>query len=106
MKEPMTGWLRLSLPAALLFTALAAAPQIARPAPVAAQTAQAVGACGTVTSFTAPTTASNGSITIAGQTFVIAAGSTVSGAVTPTVGSDICIQGQVSGGAPQTITSV
>jgi len=60
--------------------------------------------CGLVDGYTAPTTVSAGSLTIAGQTIVLAPGTTLNGAGV-TVGNNLCAnfttdpQGQVTGGS-------
>jgi hypothetical protein len=57
-----------------------------------------VNICGTVTAYTAATSTVPGSITIAGITFPIAAGTVFTGTVGPAVGTNLCLSTQVGGG--------
>lgn len=50
-----------------------------------------VNVCGTVTAYTAATTATAGTITVAGNTLTINAGANFVGAVQPTVGLGVCL---------------
>ena len=64
---------------------------------ITANAATAVEVCGAVTAFTAATAAVPGSITIGGQTFPIAAGTTLDGQGLATVGADLCLDATANG---------
>src|SRR5947209_2941372 len=71
---------------------------------VSTATTATLNVCGTVTTFTAATSTATGTVVIAGQTFVIASGTTLTGA-TPTIGGAFCLSanlntsGQITAGS-------
>src|SRR6266542_3100193 len=72
---------------------LDASGQLISPSWVTRNGSATVSVCGTVTAFTAATASSDGSITIGGQTFPIAAGTTLNGQNLITVGANLCLNG-------------
>ncbi|HET7452492.1 MAG TPA: DUF5666 domain-containing protein, partial [Thermoanaerobaculia bacterium] len=77
--------------------ALNASGQITSPASVSANVSTTVHVCGVVSAYTAATATAPGSITIGGQTFPIAIGTTISNADLITAGADLCLAATVDG---------
>lgn len=71
---------------------------------ISTTTTATLNVCGTVTAYTAATSSATGTVMIAGQSFVIASGTTLTGA-TPTIGGAFCLSatlnttGQITSGS-------
>jgi Bacterial Ig domain/Putative Ig domain len=80
-----------------LTAALNASGQVTDPARITANVTSHVALCATVSSYTAATAVTDGSLAIGGRTFPIAAGTTISNSDLIQIGADLCLHATLNG---------